>query len=417
MPSHSQTPREDRIEQQRTGLRILYLIVFGLITVGVFNVYSSTVYRNIEGGLNPYSYVFKQLVFLIPGMFLFYVVKKIKPETLARYSGAISLFSCALLVLVFAAGKTVNGATRWIGIGPVSIQPSEVAKIPAIMWAAWYLSRLIDGGKRITVFGEIKNILRRGNGFTLSSLKRIAAYFKPMWMPFCMAFLVILQPDMGTAGMILIFPALMYVIAGMSVVEIILGLIGAVSLFLVLALSSTYRRARLVVLWDPFSRASDLGYQTVQSLIAVGTGGIFGQGPGQGFSKFFYLPESHTDFAFAVWCQECGLFGALLIVATFMLFIYTGLRLAARVNTTYRMLLVSGLTLLIGTQACINIAMVIGCFPVTGIPLPFISYGGTSLVINLTAVGMIAGAVEHSRKEEEMQQRRALAEYGPSFGM
>lgn len=335
-------------------------------------------------------------------------MRKNKPELWGKLSGILSIGTIVLLLLVFVAGRTVNGATRWIALGPISIQPSEIAKLPAILWAARYLAVKMDVGKKITVFAEIYAMFQRSKNGKSSFVTQFLSYFKPLFMPLLMALLVIKQPDMGTAVMILAFPAMMYILAGMPFLEIICAgtlLIGA---FLILALTSAYRKARLVVLWDPFSRASDLGYQTVQSLIAVGSGGILGQGAGQGFSKFFYLPEQHTDFAFAVFCQEWGLIGALFLLFLFVGFLYIGLRLASQVNNTYRMLLISGLTLLIGTQAFINMAMVIGCFPVTGIPLPFISYGGTSLVINLMAVGLIVGAVEYSMKEEEQKQRIIL---------
>lgn len=408
MPFGSSSPDHNRIEQQRKGLRILFIIVAILILIGLLNVYSSTLYMNVEAGDNPYGYFIKQSVYLVLGSVFFQIMRKNKPELWGKLSGILSIGTIVLLLLVFVAGRTVNGATRWIALGPISIQPSEIAKLPAILWAARYLAVKMDVGKKITVFAEIHAMFQRSKNGKSSFVTQFLSYFKPLFMPLLMALLVIKQPDMGTAVMILAFPAMMYILAGMPFLEIICAGTLSIGTFLILALTSAYRKARLVVLWDPFSRASDLGYQTVQSLIAVGSGGILGQGAGQGFSKFFYLPEQHTDFAFAVFCQEWGLIGALFLLFLFVGFLYIGLRLASQVNNTYRMLLISGLTLLIGTQAFINMAMVIGCFPVTGIPLPFISYGGTSLVINLMAVGLIVGAVEYSMKEEEQKQRIIL---------
>lgn len=410
MPSGSEAPRNDEIEHLKNRLRVFYLLIGILVAVGLFNVYSSTVYMNIEAGVNPYSYVIRHVIYLVIGLAVLGFVKKLKPESLGRISWVLCAVTVLLLLLVLVAGRTVNGAQRWIAIGPVSMQPSELAKVPAIMWAASVLAEKMAQGKRITVIRPFIQLFERSHIPFKKRFRRFMGYFKPLYWPVILALFVLKQPDMGTAGMILAFPALLYVIAGIPLVEIFVAGVAAVGLFFLIALISPYRAERLKVLWDPFSQATGSGYQTVQSLIAVGSGGFFGQGLGQGFSKYAYLPEQHTDFAFAVLSQETGFIGALVILAVFVGIMVLGLRMSKQMTTIYRMLLVSGISLLLGVQGLINMAMVVGSFPVTGIPLPFISFGGTSLIANLAAVGLLAGAVKYSIRDEEMKQRRRLVQ-------
>ena len=225
-------------------------------------------------------------------------------------------------------------------------------------------------------------------------------------MPLIMAVLVLKQSDMGTAGMILIFPGLLYIIAGMPLLEILLSLGISFILFLGLAIVAPYRMARLVVLLHPEDYAQGMGYQTMQSLIAVGSGGILGQGMGEGFSKFLYLPEQYTDFAYAVFSQEYGFIGSATLLCLYLAFMLYGLSVGRKLKETYPALLVYGLTLLISVQGLVNIAMVIGWFPVTGIPLPFISFGGTSLLMNMAALGLIWGTATQSLREYDEQERR-----------
>jgi cell division protein FtsW len=185
-----------------------------------------------------------------------------------------------------------------------------------------------------------------------------------------------------------------------------LGGAGIGTLGLLLALSSAYRRDRLFVLWDPFSDAAGKGYQTVQSLIAVGSGGFLGQGIGKGFAKFLYLPEQYTDFAYAVFCQEMGFIGGIIVMLLFMAFLLLGFATARRLKDSYSAFVVYGLTLMISLQGLINMAMVLGSFPVTGVPLPFISFGGTSLMTNICSVGLIYGTAVQSIENTEREVRK-----------
>lgn len=233
-------------------------------------------------------------------------------------------------------------------------------------------------------------------------------HFLPILCPAVLATIVLFQPDMGTAAIILFFPGLLYILAGMPFLEILAGIVTAVCLGGYLAVVSAYRAERMAILWDPFADPLGAGYQIVRSLTAVGSGGFWGQGPGEGVYKFLYLPEQHTDFAYAVFSQEFGFIGSVVVMCLFMGFLMCGFSCARQLKQPYESLLVYGLTLLISVQGIINMAMVIGCFPVTGIPLPFISYGGTSLLTNVISVGLIWGAVISGREKSDIEERRRM---------
>jgi cell division protein FtsW len=206
----------------------------------------------------------------------------------------------------------------------------------------------------------------------------------------------------------LLFPAFLYIFAGAP--DTFLAILVAGAGLFAIAILEPYRMERFTAFLHYEEHADGIGYQTMQSLIAVGSGGIMGQGAGNGLAKFYYLPEQHTDFAFAVWCQEWGLIGASIVVLLLLALIAFGMIIASRLRDVRLALIVYGCSLLIGVQGLLNVAMVIGCFPVTGVPLPFISYGGTALLTNLIAVGLIAGAVA---EDERRERKRAESEWSP----
>lgn len=410
MSSRSDTSLMDMKYAPR-NLQKMFIVAAILIILGAFNVYSSTYYMNLESGTSPYDHILKHIVVLAVSVGGALILSRFNYRLLRRFDGLLCCLTIVLLILVMVAGRTVNGATRWFMLGPISLQPSEIAKVTGLIWASSCLAEKVDKHMKITVFARfLRPFIHPASRKKENSIGAMIRYFSPMYMPLIMAFLVIRQPDMGTAGMILMFPALLYILAGMPLFEIIFGMALTVLVFLALAIAAPYRLARLIVLWDPFSYAQDMGYQTVQSLIAVGSGGLLGQGMGEGLSKFLYLPEQYTDFAFAVFSQEYGFIGSCTVVCLYMAFLLYGFSVARKLKDTYAAFLVYGLTLLISVQGFINIAMVIGCFPVTGIPLPFISFGGTSLLVNIGALGLIWGTATQSLKEyDEMERKKRIA--------
>lgn len=415
MSSRSETSLKDT-KYVPECLKWMLIAAAILIAIGAMNVYNATYYMNMAAGDGPYTHFLKHVGVLALSLAIGGLVAWL-PKGFIR-GGAVMWvgFTLVLLLLVFLAGHRANGATRWIMLAGFSLQPSEVAKVTGLIWAASFLSKRIQKGEKITLikrflrpffhcffrpFFHLANRKKKENTF-----RSMIGYFLPLYGPFAMAFFVLLQPDMGTAGMILLFPVLLYVVAGLPIFEIFLGAGITVALFAILVIAEPYRMDRVVVLWDPFSYAANRGYQTVQSLIAVGSGGLFGQSVGEGMSKFLYLPEQYTDFAYAVFSQEFGFIGSVFVLLLYLVFLLAGFSAARKLKETYAALLVYGLTMLISVQGIVNIAMVIGCFPVTGIPLPFISYGGSSLIMNIISVGLIYGTTVQSLRETDLEERK-----------
>lgn len=407
MSSRSETSLKDT-KYVPECLKWMLIAAAILIAIGAMNVYNATYYMNMAAGDGPYTHFLKHVGVLGLSLAIGAVVAWL-PKGFIR-GGAVMWvgFTLVLLLLVFLAGHRANGATRWIMLAGFSLQPSEVAKVTGLIWAASFLSKRIQKGEKITLikrflrpFFHVFDRKKKENTF-----RSMIAYFLPLYGPLAMALFVLIQPDMGTAGMILLFPVLLYVVAGLPIFEIFLGVGITVALFAILVIAEPYRMDRVVVLWDPFSYAANRGYQTVQSLIAVGSGGLFGQSVGEGMSKFLYLPEQYTDFAYAVFSQEFGFIGSVFVLLLYLVFLLAGFSAARKLKETYAALLVYGLTMLISVQGIVNIAMVIGCFPVTGIPLPFISYGGSSLIMNIISVALIYGTTVQSLRETDLEERK-----------
>lgn len=407
MSSRSETSLKDT-KYVPECLKWMLIAAAILIAIGAMNVYNATYYMNMAAGDGPYTHFLKHVGVLVLSLAIGAVVAWL-PKGFIR-GGAVMWvgFTLVLLLLVVVAGHRANGATRWIMLAGFSLQPSEVAKVTGLIWAASFLSKRIQKGGKITLikrflrpFFHVFDRKKKENTF-----RSMIAYFWPLYGPLAMALFVLIQPDMGTAGMILLFPVLLYVVAGLPIFEIFLGVGVAVFTFVLLVIAAPYRMDRVVVLWDPFSYAANRGYQTVQSLIAVGSGGLFGQSVGEGMSKFLYLPEQYTDFAYAVFSQEFGFIGSVFVLILYLIFLLAGFAAARKLKETYAALLVYGLTMLISVQGIVNIAMVIGCFPVTGIPLPFISYGGSSLLMNIISVALIYGTTVQSLRETDLEERK-----------
>lgn len=407
MSSRSETSLKDT-KYVPECLKWMLIAAAILIAIGAMNVYNATYYMNMAAGDGPYTHFLKHVGVLVLSLAIGGLVAWL-PKGFIR-GGAVMWvgFTLVLLLLVFLAGHRANGATRWIMLAGFSLQPSEVAKVTGLIWAASFLAKRIRKGEKITLikrflrpFFHVFDRKKKENTF-----RSMIAYFWPLYGPLAMALFVLIQPDMGTAGMILLFPVLLYVLAGLPLFEIFLGVGVAVFIFVLLVIAEPYRMDRVVVLWDPFSYAANRGYQTVQSLIAVGSGGLFGQSVGEGMSKFLYLPEQYTDFAYAVFSQEFGFIGSVFVLLLYLIFLLAGFSAARKLKETYAALLVYGLTMLISVQGIVNIAMVIGCFPVTGIPLPFISYGGSSLLMNIISVALIYGTTVQSLRETDLEERK-----------
>jgi cell division protein FtsW len=274
------------------------------------------------------------------------------------------LLTVGLLIAVHFIGIEVNGARRWLNIG-FQFQPSELAKLTGLMITAGFLGPLIDRKRRITLLSV------------------------PFYIAAILGMIVLKQPDMGTAVIIVGTSLMLYIIAGLPKQQLLTLVGGGIALFIYATFAASYRAERIAAWINPWDYQLGIGYQTVQGLLAIGSGGFWGTGLGMGSSKFNYLPEAHTDFAFAVLCQEMGFIGALGVLCLMGLLAYYGVRIALKAPDGLGKLLTMGSIFLIVGQAIINISMVSGIFPVVGVPLPFISFGGTSLIVNLMAIGLI----------------------------
>ena len=341
-------------------------IMVVLIILGTINVFSSSFIIAEAEFDSPYFFLKRHIINVIIGFIAFGICFKIDYHKWRKFIPFVLLFTLAALLLVLIIGPEVNGAKRWLPLGVTQFQPAEMSKLVSIMIMAAYLSLQVKLNR------EIKFITPQ------------------LVIVFLMAFLTEQEPDMGTASIILGIPLIMLVVAGLSN-EKILRLLGATALTTALLIwRQPYRLERLKVTYDPWSDAQNYGYQTVQSLSAIGSGELTGMGLGVGVSKYDYLPEAHTDFAFAIFCQENGFLGAIFVFLLFAALAVYAARIASRARDEYGQILSMGIMLLVVGQAVANLLMVGGMLPVVGVPLPFISYGGTSLIVTMAAVGILA---------------------------
>src|SRR4051794_28948615 len=341
----------------------LCLLAFGAVMV--FSASSTTKVLQ-EGGLSSSAFYLKRtLIFGAVALVIMHLTARVGLERIRSLTPLLLGGSILLLVAVLGAGSEVKGATRWIGGGSLQIQPSELAKVALILYGADLLSRKPKRARSLE--GIMPFLLVTGAS--------------------CL--LIMLEPDMGTTMVILFAVAATLVAAGVRAVD--LGKIALVigGLTLLMAVVEPYRMARLTSFLDPSASAEGAGFQAAQAKIALGSGGIFGVGIGNGVSKAFYLPEAHTDMITAVIGEELGMVGITALVGLFGMFGYAGLKTAQKAKDSYSKLLVAGLTSLVLVQATINLFAVMGLAPLTGVPLPFVSYGNSSLMATLFAVGLI----------------------------
>jgi cell division protein FtsW len=280
------------------------------------------------------------------------------------------LVAVMLVGVLFSA--PVNGTRRWFGIGGLGIQPSELAKLGCIFFTAVVLER------RMSRIDELS--------YSILPIGIVVG---------ALVGLVLLQPDFGTAMSLLLIVALMIFAAGLHYRYFIGTVLCALPVLYLVLISAPYRRRRLLAFWDPWADPLGDGFQIIQSLIAVGTGGIFGRGLMAGVQKLFYLPEPHTDFIFAVIGEELGLIGATGILVCFCVIAWRGLRIAMRAEDTFGSFVALGLTTMIAVQAFVNMSVVLGLMPTKGIPLPLVSAGGSSLLINLLGMGVLLNISQH----------------------
>jgi len=346
---------------------IFLFAVFALSAVGLIMIFSASPTMGLKLG-DSFYFIKRHLIYLLLGYFALYFGMNLDLSLIRKWSGTIFVTALALLLFVYlpGVGRKVLGAARWIDLGILSFQPSEFMKFSMVL----FLAHLFAGWK-----DRIKDFWR-GLVPILALIALIAA-------------LIIKQPDLGTAIAILLTSFVMLFVAGAQAWHLlIIGGAGITGL-VVLSVTSAYRFRRIAAYIDPWKDPQGVGFHIIQSLLAVGSGGIFGLGLGASRQKFFYLPQQFTDFIFAILCEELGFIGAVSVVLLFVIFALRGFRIAFAATDRFHSLLAAGLVAWLSLQAIINMMVVVGLIPTTGIPLPFISYGGTATIMNLFSAGIL----------------------------
>jgi len=357
--------------------RVLFTATLLLVCVSVVMVYSASAVVALERFQQPYLFLTKQALWSVLGLAVLLVSTRVDYRTYRNEAFIWSLLGVVVLMLVAVLfSAPVNGTRRWFGVGGLGIQPSELAKVACVFFTALMLERRMH---------RIDDL-----SYSLMPIALIVGL---------VVALILLQPDFGTSISLALVVAVMIFAAGLHYRYFVgLALVALPAIYLVLV-AAPYRRRRLLAFWDPWADPLGDGFQIIQSLVAVGTGGVFGRGLMGGVQKLFYLPEPHTDFIYAVISEELGLIGATAILLCFCVIAWRGLRIAARAEDTFGSFVALGLTTMIAAQAFVNISVVLGLMPTKGIPLPLVSFGGSSLLINLLGMGVLLNISQHESAE------------------
>jgi cell division protein FtsW len=354
--------------------KLLFTATLLLVCTSVVMVYSASAVLALEKNHDPYLYLVKQATFALLGLLLVPIVMRVDYRTYRQPAfiwAGVGIVALALVAVLF--GRPVNGASRWLGVGPLGVQPSELAKIVVIMFVAAVLERRMDqlreSPKALLPIGVVLAVL---------------------------VGLILAEPDLGTAVSLLMIAAVMLFASGISYKYVLALALTGIPALVVLVVTSPYRMRRILSFLNPWANPLTDGYQMVQSMIAVGTGGVTGRGLMGGVQKLFFLPEPHNDFIYSVIAEELGLIGATIVLACFCVITWRGLRTALRAPDRFGAFLAIGLTTMVAFQAFFNISVVLGLVPPKGIPLPFVSYGGSSLLINLVGMGILLNVSQHA---------------------
>lgn len=346
--------------------KILLISVIILSLFGLIMIYSSSMVWSSYKFNDAYKYLKSQLIFLLIGYILIYFITNIPYSLYKKYSNKILLICITLLVLVLipGIGTIRNGSRSWFGIGPLGIQPSEAAKLGLIIFTSKYLSN-----------NKIKDI----KSSVLPILSIVILIFG----------LIMLQPDFGTGVIIVMSIISLLFISGVNMNFFLkIGIIGLIGI-VILVIIAPYRMARITSFLNPWQDPLGSGFQIIQSLYAIGPGGLLGMGLGNSIQKHFYLPEPQTDFIFSIISEELGFAGVLIITTLFITIIYQGFKISLNCENKFGKYLSYGITFSIAFQTILNLMVVVGLIPVTGVTLPFLSYGGSSLLVSMIEIGIL----------------------------
>lgn len=360
---------------------LLLIFLTGIfVLLGIIMVFSSSSATSAmleDCGNDPYFYFKKQLIYSALGTIAFILAAQIDVQKLGKYSFVGLVFTLILLILVLIPGVGIAtmGARRWIGFGVFTFQPAELAKVFCVLYLADFLTR------RNTKIVELPKFL---------SILFIILFIVGI---------IEMEPDLGTSLSIIATLFIMLYVAGARIKHLAVSVSILFSgLVFKLLTGHSYRMDRMKSFLNPWKDSQGIGYHVCQSLIAVGSGGVCGLGMGQSRQKFFYLPEQYTDFIFAVLAEELGLIGTICVVVLFVVFLYKGFKIATQTTNLFLRLLAVGCTFMIAFQGFMNMSVVVGILPCTGVPLPFISYGGSSLIASMTMAGLLVNVSRYTSK-------------------
>jgi cell division protein FtsW len=363
--------------------RVLVLVTLGLVAFGLVMVFSATSASAALGEGDPMYFLVKQGLYALAGIAAMLVLSRFDYHRLRPLAPVLLVVAFVACVAVLAIAPQINGARRWFLVGPISLQPSEFAKVAICIWVAAVLARR----PAPRTFGEL-----------LKPVGLVVGVF---------AALILVEPDLGTTIALCLMVAGLLLVSGTPVRLLLLATTVALALGTAAIWLEPYRRARVLSFLDPWRDPEGAGFQTVQAMIGIGSGGVTGEGLGQGIQKINFLPEAHTDMIFAVIGEELGLIGATAVSAAFFAFAWAGFRVAIGCADPFGKRLAAGITTLVCGQAAVNLAAVLGIAPLTGIPLPFVSYGGSFLVVLLASVGILLNIAVNERVVEARVRGRS----------
>ncbi len=371
-----------RADRGQLEQRLLILVTLGLVAFGLVMVFSATSASAALGEGDPMRFLIKQGLYAGAGLVLLAVFTRVDYHALRPLAPLLLAAAFAGCVAVLAVAPSINGAKRWFVVGPISVQPAEIAKIAILIWACAVLSR-------------------RPTPTTLGDL------LKPVGIVVVLfGGLIVIEPDLGTTIALFVMIAGILLVSGVPFRLFALATTLALGAGALAIWMEPYRRERLFSFLDPWKDAQGAGFQNVQAIIGMGSGGVTGEGLGQGIQKVNFLPEAHTDMIFAVVGEELGFVGSSLVILAFAVFAWAGFRVALECRDPFGKRLAAGITTLICGQAAVNLAAVLGIAPLTGIPLPFVSYGGSSLLVSLCCVGVLLNIAVNERVVEARMRDR-----------
>ena len=357
--------------------RLFFIAVYLLVGLGIVMTYSaSAVYAQRFYG-NSQHFLIRQVLYTVVGTVLLFITASVPIEFWKNHARALILLAIVFLMMVFlpVVGHSAGGARRWISLGPFNFQPAEFAKIAVSIYLADYLSRKIRGLKK----GDLR------------------IFFPPLFLVGVVCALILMQPDLGSCAFIFLIAAILVFLAGIRLRYVAAAGLVFLPVFYFLVIRVPYRLSRVTAYLNPWEDPQGNGFQMIQSFLAFGIGGVRGAGLGQGIQKLFYLPSSYNDFIFSIIGEELGLSGLLFIMLLYGVIFVCGVQMAEKARRPYEKFLIIALTFAILLQALIHMLVATGLIPTKGLPLPFVSFGGTSLVFNLMGAGLMLASDRHVR--------------------